>query len=50
MLAADPEISHVVAVHCETSSGILNPVREISDAVPLSRTRSSDRFHVGLWG
>jgi 2-aminoethylphosphonate-pyruvate transaminase len=33
ILAEDPEISHVVAVHCETSSGILNPVEEISDAV-----------------
>jgi len=33
LLAADPDISHVVAVHCETSSGILNPVKEISDAV-----------------
>ena len=33
LLAADPEISHVVVVHCETSSGILNPVEEISDAV-----------------
>ncbi len=29
----DPAISHVVAVHCETSSGILNPIEEISDAV-----------------
>jgi len=33
LLAADPEISHVVVVHCETSSGILNPVDEISAAV-----------------
>lgn len=33
LLAEDPEISHVVVVHCETSSGILNPVEEISDAV-----------------
>lgn len=33
LLANDPEISHVVAIHCETSSGILNPVEEISDAV-----------------
>ena len=33
ILAADPAISHVVAIHCETSSGILNPVEEISDAV-----------------
>ncbi len=32
-LKADPSISHVVVVHCETSSGILNPVKEISDAV-----------------
>lgn len=32
-LAADSSISHVVVVHCETSSGILNPIGEISDAV-----------------
>lgn len=32
-LAADPAITHVVAIHCETSSGILNPLAEISDAV-----------------
>lgn len=32
-LDADPAITHVVVVHCETSSGILNPVREISDVV-----------------
>lgn len=32
-LAADPMISHVVAIHCETSSGILNPLLEISKAV-----------------
>lgn len=31
-LAADPEITHVVVVHCETSSGILNPIQEVSDA------------------
>jgi 2-aminoethylphosphonate-pyruvate transaminase len=31
-LAADPAITHVIAIHCETSSGILNPVAEISDA------------------
>lgn len=33
ILAEDPAISHVVAIHCETSSGILNPVEEISEAV-----------------
>jgi len=32
MLQADPAITHVVAIHCETSSGILNPVAEISAA------------------
>lgn len=32
-LRADPSLMHVVAVHCETSSGILNPLKEISDAV-----------------
>jgi len=32
-LVADPDITHVVVVHCETSSGILNPVAEISEAV-----------------
>ena len=32
-LAADPAITHVIAIHCETSSGILNPVAEISAAV-----------------
>ena len=32
-LLNDPSITHVVVVHCETSSGILNPIKEISDAV-----------------
>lgn len=31
-LEADPDITHVVAIHCETSSGILNPLQEISRA------------------
>ena len=29
-LAGDPEITHVVAVHCETTSGILNPIEDIA--------------------
>ena len=33
ILGADPEISHVVVVHVETTSGILNPVEEIGDVV-----------------
>jgi 2-aminoethylphosphonate-pyruvate transaminase len=32
-LDGDPSITHVVAIHCETSSGILNPLREIAEAV-----------------
>jgi 2-aminoethylphosphonate-pyruvate transaminase len=32
-LDADPAITHVIAIHCETSSGILNPVEEISQVV-----------------
>jgi len=32
-LDADPAITHVMAIHCETSSGILNPLAEIAGAV-----------------
>ncbi|MCF8468186.1 MAG: 2-aminoethylphosphonate--pyruvate transaminase [Sneathiella sp.] len=35
-LAADTAITHVVLVHCETSSGILNPVQEIADVVAFA--------------
>ena len=31
-LADDPAITHVLVIHCETSSGILNPVEEIAEA------------------
>ena len=31
-IAADPAITHVMAIHCETSSGILNPIAEIATA------------------
>ena len=37
-LAADPGISHVVVVQCETTSGVLNPVEEIA-AVTARRGR-----------
>ena len=33
MLAADPFIGHVAVVHCETTSGILNPLAEVADTV-----------------
>ncbi len=32
-LDADAEITHVVVVHCETTSGILNPLREVAEIV-----------------
>ena len=32
ILSQDLAITHVVAIHCETSSGILNPIEEISQA------------------
>ncbi|MFQ5784433.1 MAG: 2-aminoethylphosphonate--pyruvate transaminase [Alphaproteobacteria bacterium] len=37
-LGADPAISHVAAVHCETTSGLLNPIAEIA-AVAARRGR-----------
>ena len=32
-LGADAAISHVAAIHCETTSGILNPIAEIAEIV-----------------
>ncbi|MGH6906562.1 MAG: 2-aminoethylphosphonate--pyruvate transaminase [Aestuariivirga sp.] len=32
-LDADPAISHVWMVHCETTSGIVNPIHDIAEAV-----------------
>lgn len=32
-LAADPSITHVAAVHCETTSGILNPIEAVAEVV-----------------
>ena len=40
-LMDDPEISHVLTVHCETTSGILNPVEEIARTV-----KAHDRFMI----
>ncbi len=33
ILNDDPAITHVLIIHCETSSGILNPIDEIADVV-----------------
>lgn len=32
-LAADPSISHVALVHCETGAGVLNPLHEVAQVV-----------------
>jgi|TARA_R110002072_G_scaffold35754_5_gene105474 2-aminoethylphosphonate-pyruvate transaminase len=32
-LAQDAAISHVAIIHCETTSGILNPLKEVADVV-----------------
>lgn len=39
ILAGDPAITHVVAIHCETSSGILNPLAEIAGAAAAAGRR-----------
>ena len=38
-IAADPAITHVAAVYCETTSGILNPVPDLAAAVAASGRR-----------
>ena len=38
-LAADPAITHVAAVHCETTSGILNPIEQIADVTARAGRR-----------
>lgn len=37
ILAEDPSITHVLAIHCETSSGILNPIEEIAEATKAAK-------------
>ena len=33
LLAADPGVTHVALIHCETSTGILNPLPEIAQVI-----------------
>lgn len=37
VLTADPSITHVACVHCETTTGLVNPIREIGLAVGRQR-------------
>ncbi len=39
MLVADPAITHVFAVHCETTSGILNPISDLAALVKKQSRR-----------
>jgi 2-aminoethylphosphonate-pyruvate transaminase len=38
-LAAHPEVTHVAAVHCETTTGIVNPIAEIGAVVTAAGRR-----------
>jgi 2-aminoethylphosphonate-pyruvate transaminase len=38
-LAADPAITHVAVVHCETTSGVLNPIAEVGAVVAAAGRR-----------
>jgi len=38
-LVADKAITHVLAVHCETTSGIINPIEEIAKVVSRQQRR-----------
>lgn len=40
-LAADPAITHVAVVHCETTTGMLNPIQEIGHIV-----KAYDRIYI----
>jgi 2-aminoethylphosphonate-pyruvate transaminase len=37
LLAADPAVTHVAMVHCETTTGLLNPIREVGAVVKRHR-------------
>jgi 2-aminoethylphosphonate-pyruvate transaminase len=39
-LQADPSVTHVVLIHCETGAGVLNPLQAVADVC--------ERFNVGL--
>ena len=41
LLAADASITHVALVHCETSTGVLNPLHEVALAVAKPPTEAS---------
>ena len=38
-LSADPAITHVAVVHCETTSGVLNPIAEVASVVARAGRR-----------
>ncbi|MEO5336721.1 MAG: 2-aminoethylphosphonate--pyruvate transaminase [Magnetospirillum sp. WYHS-4] len=39
VLAADPTVTHVLAVHCETTSGVLNPIAALAEATARHHRR-----------
>jgi 2-aminoethylphosphonate-pyruvate transaminase len=36
VLEAEPEITNVAVVHCETTTGIINPIQEIGDVIKMA--------------
>ena len=49
LLKSDKAITHVFAVQCETTSGILNPVEKIARAGAAPWQASARRCHERLW-
>ena len=44
----DPAITHVFTIHCETTTGILNPIEDIARDCDRARPPVADRFHERL--
>ena len=44
-LGKDPSITHVALVHCETSTGVLNPLHEVSEVVVPAPEEPAGRCH-----
>ena len=49
LLAADPALSHVAVVQCETSTGILNPAAAIAAGAPVPRATAPKKAKARSW-
>ncbi len=48
-LAHNAEITHVAVVHCETTTGILNPLKEIAHMVKMHGKKADSGCNEQLW-